>query len=517
MQAKVRLVLCLLVLAFALGRPAIATTYLMMPDDALVDQAAAVVDVDVESASPAPTVGQPATDYLVQVRRVLKGSISGSALMVRVPGGVDPQGLGLKIWGAPEFAEGERALLFLQPSQDGTYGILHLMLGAFHVRPAGGGVLALRDLTEAHDAAAGSEALDGMDAVRDFEAFAGWVADHAAGVANPGRYVVGRAKARPAPIAGKYVLLLPPDGNPVRWFRFDTGQSVQWRVNSAGQPGLGLDATIAAFRAALAAWDAAAVAHINYTYAGTTQAANGLTRSDGVNAILFDDPFRNNPSQAVPGSFVCGKGGVIAMGGPFFNYPDTRLYNGKAYHEALEADIVTNDGTACLFQNNPTVAAEVFTHELGHTLGLAHSKDPQAIMFANAHNDGRGAQLGTDDLNAVSLLYGDGTVIGGGGSGGGGGGGSLTAPLHLTARATSRTTVSLAWRDKALVADSYVVESRINVKGAAFQVVATVPAGSTAAEVAGLNPRTAYVFRVRAVAGAQSSPYSKVAVVVMPH
>src|ERR1700710_3034939 len=233
MQSKVRLVVCLLVLALPLGRPAAATTYLMMPDDALVDQAAAVVDVDVESASPAPTVGQPATDYLVQVRRMLRGSVSGSALMVRVPGGVDPQGLGLKIWGAPEFAEGERALLFLQPARDGTYGILHLMLGAFHARPAGGGTLALSDLSEAHDAAAGGEAVIGIVAVRHFDAFAGWVADRAAGLATPGRYIVGRAKARPAPIAGKYVLLLPPDGNPIRWFRFDAGQSVQWRGHSA--------------------------------------------------------------------------------------------------------------------------------------------------------------------------------------------------------------------------------------------------------------------------------------------
>ena len=59
-------------------------------------------------------------------------------------------------------------------------------------------------------------------------------------------------------------------------------------------------------------------------------------------------------------------GGVIAVGGPFF-YTSTRTFQGKAYHEAVEADIVTNDGTACFFRNNPRVAEEVFAHldELG--------------------------------------------------------------------------------------------------------------------------------------------------------
>jgi hypothetical protein len=521
MQSKVRLLLSVLALVCLLDRPATATTYRMMPDGALVDQAAVVVDVEVASASSAPLVGQPATDYLVEVRRVLKGDMPGSTVVVRVPGGVDPQGLGLRIWGAPQFAEGERALLFLLPAKDGTYRILQLMLGAFHQRSVGGRTLALRDLSEAHDIGAGSEALDGVDAVRDFDAFAGWVADRAAGLRNPGGYVVGHAKALPAPLDGKYVFLVPPDGNLIRWFRFDTGQSVEWKVNSAGQPGLGLDASITAFRAGLAAWDAAAGTNINYVYTGTTTDATGLTHPDGANTILFDDPYRNDPAEAVPGTFSCTTGGVIAMGGPFYNYPDTRSYQGKSYHEAIEADIVTNDGTECLFQNNPTVAAEVFTHELGHTLGLGHSKDPQAIMYANVHNDGRGARLSPDDIAAVNVLYGNGTGSGGGGSSGGGsgggtGGGPLAAPLHLTAHATSRTTVALTWRDASPGESSYVVESRINVKGAAFQAVATVPAGSTSAAVTGLSPRTSYSFRVRAVAGEQSSPYSKVVVVTTP-
>jgi hypothetical protein len=212
---------------------------------------------------------------------------------------------------------------------------------------------------------------------------------------------------------------------------------------------------------------------------------------------------------------------VIAMGGPFFDASETRVYHGQGYHEAIEADIVTNDGTQCLFQNNPSAAAEVFTHELGHTLGLGHSLDPQAVMFASVHNDGRGARLSDDDRAGISILYGNGTVTGGGaggGGGGGGGGGSVTlvAPVRLAGHATSRTAVALSWRDKAQGEESYVVEVKANVRGATFQVAATVPAGATTAQVTGLNPKTVYDFRVRAVADGQSSPYSKVVVVTTP-
>jgi hypothetical protein len=511
MKSKLRLV-PFLALPLLLRQPAAATTYRMMPDSALADQAAVVADVKVVDANGAPLAGEPATDYLVEVNRVLKGSLSGSTVVVRVPGGVDPEGLGLRIYGAPRLGAGERALLFLRPAQDGTYRILHLMLGAFHQRTVDGRSVALRDLSGAHDVGAKSQAEDGVDAVRDFDRFSDWVADRAAGARSEGGYVLGTAKSLLQSLPEKYTYLSTDDGNPIRWFRFDNGQTVQWKVNSAGQPGLGLDATVQAFQAALNAWNSNSGTNIKYAYSGTTAAASGLTHSDNLNTILFDDPYRDNPSQAVEGTFDCATGGVIAMGGPFY-YVQTRGYKGRSYHEAVEGDIVTNDGTACFFQSNPTVAREIFAHELGHTLGLGHSTNHDALMYAYAHNDGRGATLSDDDRAAVSVLYGDGTA---GGSGGGSGGGSLAAPVRLTGRATSATTVDLTWRDKARGEESYQVEMKANTRRAAFQVVAALPAGSTSAKITGLRARTSYFFRVRAVAGDQASPYSGVVGVKTP-
>ncbi len=506
-SAPCRLAPLLLLLPLALcPRWASATTYRMMSDAALTDQAQAVVEIKVVGVDSAPLIdGPPATDYLVDVSRVLKGDLSGSTVVVRVPGGVNPLGLGLKIWGAPRFSEGEDAILFLRAAQDGTYRIVHLMLGAFHKRALGGRAVALRDLSEAHEI--GAKDLEGLDAVRDFNRFADWLADRARGIAgNPG-YVLGSARAELGSVSERFTLMAPT-GTPIRWFRFDARQNVAWRVNAAGQPGLSLQATIDAFRVGLSTWVDDPGTNIQYVYADTTVASGGLARSDGLNTILFDDPYRNDPDDAVEGTFSCSTGGVIAMGGPWF-LEATRFFRGKRYHEAAEGDIVTNDGTECFFRDNPRLAEEVFAHELGHTLGLDHSEQRNALMFSKAHNDGRGAQLTDDDRAAIDMLYGSGA-----GPGGGGSLPKLTAPARLTARATKSTEVALTWRDKAVGEESYRVE--VKRKGQPWQEVATLPAGATSAAVWDLLPRTVYSFRVRAASGEAFSGYSNVVTIKTP-
>ncbi|HKH43243.1 MAG TPA: fibronectin type III domain-containing protein [Thermoanaerobaculia bacterium] len=486
------LILALLSVLPLLAVPAGATTFQMVKDSTLADQAKAIVRAKVVGVEPSMLGDRPATDYIVEVERVLKGDLPGSTIVVRVQGGIRPDGVGLKIWGAPAMAEGESALLFLVPAEDGTFRVLHLMLGAFHRRASQGRGLALRDLSEAQEVRA-----DGVgaatDEVRDFDRFADWIADRAAGVVRGRDYLVG-GSGQPRSALDAFTFMTGDDDNAIRWFDFDAGRSISWRVNSGGQPGLGLDATVGAFNVALQGWNSDAATNIRYTYAGTTSASAGFDHSDDVNAILFEDPG----DQSSEGSFECGSGGVIAVGGPWF-YDSTRPYKGKSYHEAAEADIVTNDGTSCFFQDNPRVAEEVFAHELGHTLGLGHSQTRDALMYARAHDDGRGARLHADDRAAIAELYGDGAAASPSGP---------KAPTGLTASSVETTSAILQWVDNSKDETDFRVERKVG--SGKFTEILTLEPDATEVTVDNLQPGTTYSFRVRASNASGISTYTNV-------
>ncbi len=396
-----------LLAAMVFGPSSEATTYTMVYDGDLHEQAAVVARVEVLSTSPAPGLGAPHTDHIVLVERLLKGQVSGTTVVVRVLGGVGPDGLGLEVHGVPVLAPRDRALLFLQPREDGTYGILHLMLGAFFEAGSGDGRVALRPFDGLGELGVSSS--DEPEQVRDWDRFESWLADRSRGIFRDSDYLTEAVRAH-----GSLYLPNPLEfeREPIRFFEFDDGEKVTWKV------GLGVSKARKSFRKALRAWNGDSATVVLLEQKGRTRNTSGFTAPDGINSIIFGDP-----NDEIAGTYSCSAGGVVALGGAWFFSSPALMQKipkdrgkGKA-NVALEADIIVNDGAECLVSGDVKAAAQVFGHELGHALGLGHSCDDagsgrcrtesraEALMRAFFHDDGRGAVLYSWDRKGLDELY----------------------------------------------------------------------------------------------------------------
>ncbi len=508
----------------AVAGPAAATSAMLGSDGLLADQAPVVLQATVLATAPsAPPArgrgasGTPTTDYLLQVERILKGSVPAGTgpVRLRVLGGDGPDGMTLKVWGSPTLRAGERVLLFLVgPGADGSYRPLHLAIGVFHQVAAptavgpdgqGGGLVAVRDLSEMTLVDAGGGLTPGTVQVRDYDRFAQWIADRAGGEERLPDYQLQLPAADLVQVQEKFNYL---GGMEQRWTDFDRGLAVHWTVYQAGQPGLA-DLGFNEFQVAMNAWNSNPGTNIDYVYDGTSSFTAGFQHPDGHNTLLPGDP-----NDDLPGSFTCSSpgvgNGILGAGGTWFPT------NAVPPLPIQEADIVIQDGAGCWFNHDPARAEQVFAHELGHSLGMGHScgdsltgacssaaKD-DALMRAMAHNDNRGASLRADDRAGIATLYGNGTS--------GPPPPLPAAPSGLAASARSSAAVALVWKDRSSNATQIDVE--VKRGSGRFRQVQTLAGGATATTVTSLAAGSKYSFRVRAHNGTGFSAYSNVATAV---
>lgn len=199
-----------------------------------------------------------------------------------------------------------------------------------------------------------------------------------------------------------YVLLSPAR----RWFNSDTPRQVNVDnrgVSSVtgGDPDHGVTAAVNAVRS----WNSSGV---NVTASSSSSVA--YRQGDGISDVIFGDPLH-----------LCTGTCLAATLTGYYSTSTTGTCGGLTVDKVTDADVAFN-----LAYNYTTPAQgscsneiyldSVLAHEVGHVIGLAHSNNSSALMYASvAYCDDK--QLTSDDINGRNALYNCTLVEGGGGGG----------------------------------------------------------------------------------------------------
>ncbi len=504
------------VLLVLLAAGTMATSFVMPTDQNLLDKSALVVVGTIEAVGAAPGDGTPATDYQVRVEQVLKGFLLATDVVVRVPGGVNEDGMAYKVYGTPRLQVGARTILFLNES-DGAFRVSDMELGAFLEGGIGAGRYAYRKVAATEVATSGdplaAERLRSHLA-RDFDRFTRWIAEHAAGSTRPADYFLESSREIVGTQQEFASIVFPCQGGDAigRWRELDRGESIAYRMHSSGQanvPGGGFQQ----IRNGISAWNSVSNSTAKLNYAGTTgnPAGGTLNTLDFLNRVIPED--LNNVIQ---GSFQANQGGTLAITALFADCGDIQTFSdqlsiddaggdiqpfsGPLWIPIADADIIGQDGLGANFLTLVMDAAlafeRIFTHELGHGLGMGHScgngvpctnARGAAIMRPDYIDSLLGSTLGADDKAGIRFLY----------PAGQSGGNPPAAPTDLTAIASSTAEIELAWDDNATNETGYLAQERA-LGSTVWSDLGTFPANTTTLTVEGIPERTARVYRVAA-------------------
>lgn len=483
-------------------KTATATTAVLLSDEQLISSSRVIILGDVQSVKAQWDLNNTINTYVkIKVSQTLKGQLQNDTIVFKQLGGTVGEDSTV-IFGAPEYKAGQRVLLFLDTTQEGTLRVAHLFQGRYDVADDVNGQARIkRELDKGAVNILG--ATDGADitndaplnrftrkierVLRDNAAeVSGYAAQYEAIpiVEMPPEYIDDAVSdSGPGDFTTQYTFL-----GSYRWFEPDTGAAVVYRVNPTGAPIANGGNT--EINLALAAWTNVQTSSLILQNGGSTT-SQGF-QNDGVSALSYNDPL-DQMSDPVGCSGTLAIGGVTRAGG------GTRVIGGITFSHIFEGDVVFNRNFQCFLGVSANLA-EVATHEIGHSIGFGHSPDQGAIMYASAHGNGRGATLGADDIAAVSFLY----------PGSGNPPPTPTAPNapgSLSASAASSSSINLLWADNSSNELGFRLERKTGATGT-YSLIATLPAGQTTYADSGLQASTTYFYRVKAYNSVGESGYS---------
>ena len=390
-----------------LAAPAGATSVIPTTDRALYERADLVVHgVVLSSIVQEALDGTPETVTVIEPIEVVKGGLPGN-LVLRQAGGTLPDGRFFKLWGRPEYIPGHEVVVFAISRPDGDFQTAEMLLGKFEVwkdeklrsyaladlaRAEHEGVNIIARQPRSNRRGQASTDLNSLDGPRDLDKFLTFLRNGAPTMEVAARETQGEL----TPAFHEVEQQITPSWAPI---------SSLWRYNNGATAGWTLDGTanisgggVAEAQRALATWTNQPNSTINHTIGGTNPIhLNALTSPCGW-------------STALPTSL-----GVVGCGGPRGG-GSSHTWRGDTYGTITGGEVWLR-AYSVFNQLNSVVTESIILHELGHALGLGHSD-----QAASAHDTCRGDEgaaimrssvqsrttLGTDDVDAVRWLYGDG-------------------------------------------------------------------------------------------------------------
>lgn len=369
--------------------PAPALTVAPATPDERVQNAAAICHATVLGAeSFRGADGGIYTRTWLRVNEAFKGKFPATITVVHRGGKVG--GEGEVSSDAPKLNAGDERLFLLGQRADGTLFVDNGSSGAPPLARAGAMKTASVNVTDPH-------ALALLSAAR------------ARYPSTTGPDLSAQAASRLVPLAVPG-LATDGTGNSRRFTAGDRGEPIEYLVDADALPaGLTQAQALNAVSNAFRAWEN--VTSLRFTFAGVTSfgvAAPNVSATDGRIRLQLHDNYNH-----ISGSTTLGIGGnSYSISGTFPNGGMGGNVNGNEFFPVTRGYLVMKHTKTTL--QTLSSFEEVLCHEIGHVLSMAHSSENsseanatlrQAIMFFQAHADGRGAALGSYDPPVVQQAY----------------------------------------------------------------------------------------------------------------